>query len=213
MTPTSSSATGPNNLRLGESRFPISVSVVYRVLMSTLGHSDGRLWIWTDGSFHSASVVGGWAWATPEGTQASGSLGNGVTSEYMELYAIRQALEIHQAPRFSRSHPNGLLIFCDHQGIVRNLNQHPRSFKTWATGSRRNPLTLPLLIGIELLMRSTPTEYRWTKGHARDAHNKVVDRLARHARLLRERDPDLPDLPPLDLSVDRKSTRLNSSHK
>lgn len=152
--------------------------------------ADGRLWLWTDGSFHSVSTVGGWAWAVPDGLHDFGALADGVTSEYMELYAIRQALESHQAPRYSRSHPNGLLIFCDHQGIVRSLNQHPRSFKSWATSPRRNPLTLPLLVGIELLMRSTPTEFRWTKGHHRDAHNKVVDRLSRRARLHLESHPD-----------------------
>ena len=54
--------------------FPVPLLRRYRVLMSTAQHllgtsdgyapqrratSDARLWIWTDGSFHSASSVGG----------------------------------------------------------------------------------------------------------------------------------------------------------
>lgn len=145
---------------------------------------DGRTWIWTDGSFHSDTEVGGWAWATRDGLSAHGALPRGLTSEHMELYAIRQALESHHA----RS-ATGLLIFCDHQGVVHNLNRSPRDFRAWASSTRRDPALAPTLIALDLLLHASstpPTQFRWTRAHARDHMNRTVDRLARRARARHE---------------------------
>lgn len=141
-----------------------------------------RLMVWTDGSFHTGSCVGGWAWRTRDGAEDSGSVADGITSEYMELLAIRKAIEAHQG--------QALLVLCDHAGIVRNLNRERKDFRLWATGSRRREDVRPILLGLDLLLSGTDVRLRWTRGHAGDPHNRAVDRLSRQARWHREAHPN-----------------------
>ena len=151
---------------------------------------DGRLRVWTDGSFHTASTVGGWAHATYHGHHlSSGALGDGVSSEYMELYAVSRALDYH-----ATAHPTvPLLVLSDHAGLVHKLNlasTSPRDFASWARSRAQRASRISgdelgvLLVALSLQLDPDHANvcFRWTRGHDTDPTNKVVDRASRRAR-------------------------------
>lgn len=88
-----------------------------------------RCLVWTDGSYMDLSGHGGWAWATQDGKQNAGAVSGAVSSEAMEMKAILEAVV---------NLPGSLLILCDHQGIVRNLNRIGPDLRTWVTGRNRS---------------------------------------------------------------------------
>lgn len=132
--------------------------------------------VFTDGACLGNPGPGGWAWAVPGGSFASGSEAR-TTNQRMELKAVLEALKALEGP---------LEVVSDSIYVVNCFRQ--RWWEGWKRKGWRNSkgdpvanqdLWQPLLE--EALSRDV--RFRWVKGHAGDAMNEIVDTLAKEAAL------------------------------
>ena len=139
------------------------------------GSSDRHV-VYTDGACIRNPGKGGWAWAVSEDCFESGFEAE-TTNQRMELTAALEALRTIAGP---------LLVVSDSAYLVNCFRD--RWYAGWRNRGWRNAkgdlvanqdLWKPL---VELVVESRrQIEFRWVKGHATDAMNSFVDRLANDA--------------------------------
>jgi len=129
--------------------------------------------VYTDGSCRGNPGPGGWAWAVPDGPFASGAEAN-TTNQRMEITAVLRALEALDGP---------LHVHSDSTYVVNCFRD--RWWEGWRRRGWKNASGKPVanrdlwepLLTLALDARR-PVRFSWVKGHADDAMNAVVDRLA-----------------------------------
>jgi ribonuclease HI/uncharacterized phage-like protein YoqJ len=133
--------------------------------------------VYTDGACSGNPGPGGWAWAVPDGPFTSGASA-ATTNQRMELTAALEAV---------RALPGPLEVVSDSTYVVNCFRD--RWWEGWRrrgwTNSKKEPvanrdLWEPL---IDLVEERGDVTFRWVKGHAGDAMNDLVDRLAVEAAL------------------------------
>jgi ribonuclease HI len=132
--------------------------------------------VYTDGACIRNPGLGGWGWAVSEECFESGSEPE-TTNQRMELTAALEAL---------RTLPGDWLVVSDSTYLVNCFRD--RWYLSWRVRGWRNArgeivanqdLWRPL---VELVVESRrDVRFRWVKGHATDAMNVFVDRLANDA--------------------------------
>jgi ribonuclease HI/uncharacterized phage-like protein YoqJ len=152
--------------------------------------------VYTDGACSGNPGPGGWAWAVPDGSFASGAEAH-TTNQRMEITAAAEALYAIDGP---------VTVVSDSTYVVNCFT------KKWYVGwqrkgwvnSKKQPvanqdLWRPL---IDHVLERGDVEWRWVKGHSGDEWNDVVDRLAVEAATTQQgRSGDSPPdaLGPADL--------------
>ena len=126
----------------------------------------------TDGACRGNPGPGGWAWAVPDGPQASGH-DPATTNQRMEVRAAYEAI---------RALPGTLVVVSDSTYVV---NCFKNSWWTgwrargWLNASRKpvanRDLWEPL---IDLVEERGDVTFRWVKGHSGHPMNDLVDLLA-----------------------------------
>ncbi len=133
---------------------------------------DGTTEVWTDGACSGNPGPGGWAWAVPDGRQASGAAAV-TTNQRMEIQAALEAV---------RALPGPLVIVSDSTYVVNCFRDG--WWRGWLargwTNSAKKPvanrdLWEPL---VQLVQERGDVTFRWVKGHSGDVMNDLVDRLA-----------------------------------
>jgi len=130
--------------------------------------------VWTDGACLGNPGPGGWAWALPGGAWASGAE-PATTNQRMELRAALEAL---------LALPGVVEVVSDSTYVVNCFRQ--RWWVGWERRGWRNAKNEPVAnqdLWRPLLETALPRgiEWRWVKGHAGNAMNELVDRLANEA--------------------------------
>ncbi len=133
--------------------------------------------VYTDGACHGNPGPGGWAWATGPDRYASGAEAR-TTNQRMELTAVIEAVAHHEG---------ALEIVSDSTYVVRCFED--RWWVAWRAKGWRNSQGAPVanqdlwrtLIGEVVDRRPGDISFRWVKGHAGEALNELVDRLANTA--------------------------------
>jgi ribonuclease HI len=128
--------------------------------------------VFTDGACRGNPGPGGWAWAVPDGAEASG-YDPATTNQRMEVRAALEAI---------RALPGPLVVVSDSTYVVNCFKN------SWWTGwrsrgwlnSARKPvanrdLWEPL---VDLVEERGDVDFRWVKGHSGHPMNDLVDRLA-----------------------------------
>jgi ribonuclease HI len=132
----------------------------------------GTTEVWTDGACSGNPGPGGWAWAVPDGRQASGGATT-TTNQRMEIQAALEAV---------RALPGPLVVVSDSTYVVNCFRDG--WWRGWLargwTNSQRKPvanrdLWEPL---VQLVNERGDVTFRWVKGHSGDPMNDLVDRLA-----------------------------------
>ena len=128
--------------------------------------------VFTDGACSGNPGPGGWAWAVPEGPWASGAEPR-TTNQRMELRAVLEAV---------RSLEGRIDVVTDSTYVANCFRD--KWYLGWRRRGWRNSagkpvanldLWEPLIEAFEAGRFGVP---RWVKGHAGDAMNDLVDRLA-----------------------------------
>src|SRR5688572_3757212 len=134
--------------------------------------------VYTDGACSGNPGPGGWAWAVPGERYGSGSEAHS-TNQRMELAAVLEAVRALDGP---------LDIHSDSTYVVNCFRD--RWWEGWVANGWRNKAKKPvanrdLWEPLVDLYRADPPRLRftWVKGHAGDANNDIVDRLAVEAAL------------------------------
>lgn len=131
--------------------------------------------VWTDGSaLDNPRGAMGWAWADDKGKRDAGGAAMG-TNQIGELTAVFMAL---------MAHPNGSLkIVSDSQYVINVCEKWSKSWKRndWTLRSGEKVKNLPLVKAIRRILdtREGKVYFEWTKGHAGNTGNEIVDELAR----------------------------------
>jgi ribonuclease HI len=134
--------------------------------------APGALEVWTDGACSGNPGPGGWAWATADGRQASGSV-PATTNQRMEIQAALEAVRALDGP---------LIVVSDSTYVVNCFRD--AWWRAWLTrewvNSGKKPvanrdLWEPLIIAVR---DRADISFRWVKGHSGDRMNDLVDRLA-----------------------------------
>jgi ribonuclease HI len=146
-----------------------------------MGSQSGHTTVaYTDGACSGNPGPGGWAWAVPDGTYASGAERR-TTNQRMELTAALEAARALSGP---------LRIVSDSTYVVNCFRD--RWYEGWRRrgwmNSQRKPvanrdLWEPL---IDLHLERGDIEWTWVKGHSGDPMNDLVDRLAVEASVEQE---------------------------
>jgi len=152
--------------------------------MSTL--SDGPIVvIYTDGACDPNPGPGGWAallrWGDRE-KRLHGSAPH-TTNNRMELTAILEALRALKRPCRVRLHTDSKYA---ERGVTRHLAVWKA--KAWQTTDKRSVANRDLWEAVDAAAARHEIEWLWVRGHAGDAGNEEVDRLAVAAI----RRPDVP---------------------
>jgi len=136
----------------------------------------GETLVFTDGACLGNPGPGGWAWAVPDGPFSSGAE-EVTTNQRMELTAVLRALQTLDGP---------LLVKSDSTYVVNAFRD--QWWEGWLRRGWRNAAGKPvanrdlweplLALGLDT---SRPVRFDWVKGHAGDAMNDLVDRLANQA--------------------------------
>ena len=128
--------------------------------------------MYTDGACLGNPGPGGWAWAVEHGAFASGA----------EARSTNQRMEIRAALEAVRAHPGPLEVVSDSTYVVncfRDRWWEGWLARGWVNAARKpvanRDLWEPL---VELVRARSDVAFRWVKGHAGDAMNELVDRLA-----------------------------------
>ena len=128
--------------------------------------------VYTDGACRGNPGPGGWAWAVPDGPFASGAADH-TTNQRMEISAAYEAV---------RALPDRLEVVSDSTYVVNCFRD--RWWEGWIkkgwVNSQRKPVANRDLWEpfVELVATRGDVTFRWVKGHAGDAMNDLVDRLA-----------------------------------
>lgn len=129
----------------------------------------------TDGACSGNPGPGGWAWVEQisGAYQASGEAAT--TNNRMELIALLRALEYVPAEA-------SLLIRADSSYVINSLTKWAKGWRArgWRKADGKPVLNRELIEELLNLYeaRTGRTEIEWVKGHAGDAANEFVDRLA-----------------------------------
>jgi ribonuclease HI len=128
--------------------------------------------VWTDGACSGNPGPGGWAWAVPDGRQASG--GAAVTTN--------QRMEIQAALEAVRALPGPLEVVSDSTYVVNCFRDgwwRGWLARGWVNSARKpvanRDLWEPL---VQLVTERGDVTFRWVKGHSGDPMNDLVDQLA-----------------------------------
>jgi len=129
--------------------------------------------VYTDGACIGNPGPGGWAWAVPEGTWASGA----------EASTTNQRMEIKAALEAVRSHDGPLEVVSDSTYVVncfRDRWWEGWLARNWTNKARQPVANRDLWEPLIDLVRADPGRVRftWVKGHSADPMNDLVDRLA-----------------------------------
>ena len=163
--------------------------------------------VYTDGACLGNPGPGGWAWAVPDGAFRSGAEARS-TNQRMEIHAALAALEELSGPLEVRSDSTYVVnCFRDrwYEGWIR---------KGWKNSQRKpvanQDLWAPLIRNYLERGGDVEVRFQWVKGHAEDAMNDLVDRLAVEAATTQSGRtgvgrPD--DLGPPDRPYPRRSPR------
>lgn len=134
--------------------------------------------VFTDGSSTGSVGPGGWAWAVPDGPEASGGAEQ-TTNQRMELVAAMEAVA---------ALPGLLLVVSDSAYVVNCFQQgwwqgwQRRGWRTAAGAPVANrDLWEPFVAAVQA--RGGQVRFAWIKGHSGHPENDRVDALARAARL------------------------------
>jgi len=136
----------------------------------------GETVVYTDGSCIGNPGPGGWAWAVPGGPYASGGERES-TNQRMEITAVLQALRAIDGP---------VLVVSDSTYVVNCFRDRwwegwrRRGWRTAAGKAVANRDLWEPLIGL-VVDSGRSVRLSWVKGHAGDAMNDRVDRLALEA--------------------------------
>lgn len=134
--------------------------------------ADGALEVWTDGACSGNPGPGGWAWATRDGRQDSGGEA-GTTNQRMEIRAALEAVRALDGPLVVVS-DSTYVVNCFRDGWWKGWLA-----RGWVTSAKKpvvsRDLWEPL---ITIVNERGDISFRWTKGHAGDEMNDLVDRLA-----------------------------------
>ncbi len=135
--------------------------------------------VYTDGSCRGNPGPGGWAWAVPNGSYASGAAAH-TTNQRMEVTAAFEAI---RALTEGMAEGETLEVVSDSTYVVNCFKQ--RWWAGWQRRGWRNSQNKPVANRdlwepmIELALRPEhPVTFRWVKGHSGDKWNDVVDELA-----------------------------------
>jgi ribonuclease HI len=133
---------------------------------------DGTTEVWTDGACSGNPGPGGWAWAVPDGRQASGAAAV-TTNQRMEIQAALEAV---------RALPGPLVIVSDSTYVVNCFRDgwwRGWLARGWVNSAKKpvanRDLWEPL---VQLVRERGDVTFRWVKGHSGDVMNDLVDRLA-----------------------------------
>jgi ribonuclease HI len=128
--------------------------------------------VYTDGACtRNPGGPGGWAWAVPGGSFASGPEPS-TTNQRMELTAALEAM---------RAFPGSLLVVSDSTYVVNGFRK--RWYVAWERNGWHNSSRQPVANQdlwrpmVELYHRGDIT-FQWVRGHSDDPMNDLVDRLA-----------------------------------
>lgn len=134
--------------------------------------------VFTDGSSSGGVGDGGWAWAVPDGPEASGFAAL-TTNNRMEMQAAYEAV---------RALPGLLLVVADSSYVVNCFQQE--WWKGWQRRGWTNAAGDPVANRdlwepfVDLVnSRNGEVRFAWIKGHSNHPDNDRVDRLAKAARL------------------------------
>ncbi len=134
--------------------------------------AEGALEVWTDGACSGNPGPGGWAWATRDGRQASGGE-PGTTNQRMEIRAALEAVRALDGPLVVVS-DSTYVVNCFRDGWWKGWLA-----RDWTTSARKPVVSRDLWEPLITLVNSRgDVSFRWTKGHAGDEMNDLVDRLA-----------------------------------
>ncbi|HEX2701162.1 MAG TPA: ribonuclease H [Acidimicrobiales bacterium] len=165
--------------------------------------------VYTDGACIGNPGPGGWAWAVPGGSYASGPDPT-TTNQRMEVKAALEAVLAHEGP---------LEVVSDSTYVVKCFND--RWWEGWVargwTNKARQPvanrdLWEPLISAVQA--EPGRVRFTWVKGHSADVMNDLVDRLAVEAARTQEgrRGDGTPELlGPADLRAAGGSARVPAS--
>lgn len=136
-----------------------------------------RAVVFTDGACIGNPGPGGWAWARDPSDVAAG-FAPATTNQRMELTAAFEAVKAHNGP---------LEIVSDSTYVVNCFKN--RWWAGWRSRGWRNAKGEPVanqdlwrpFIEVVVDERAGEVAFRWVKGHAGDAMNELVDRLANDA--------------------------------
>ena len=136
--------------------------------------------IYTDGSCDTRSGDGGWAYLLAYGDARRKRSGfeSGTTNNRMELTAAVRALE-------SLTEPCDVVLVTDSEYLKkaftdRWLDKWQRN--GWQTSSKQPVKNKDLWLRLLELTGSHDVTWKWTRGHAGQEQNEVVDKLALSAR-------------------------------
>lgn len=129
----------------------------------------------TDGACSGNPGPGGWAWVEQRtGTHQSGGA-HSTTNNRMELTALIRALEFVPADA-------SLLIRADSSYVINSLTKWAKGWRArgWRKADGKPVLNRELIERLLNLYeaRTGVTKIEWVKGHAGDAANEFVDKLA-----------------------------------
>lgn len=129
--------------------------------------------VYTDGACLGNPGPGGWAWAVPDGPYASGAEATS-TNQRMEIRAVLEALRSLEGSVHVRS-DSTYVVNC-----FRDRWWEGWLARGWQTKARKAVANRDLWEPLIDLYRSRRGEitFEWVKGHADDAFNDMVDRLA-----------------------------------
>jgi ribonuclease HI len=134
--------------------------------------ADGALEVWTDGACSGNPGPGGWAWATQDGRQDSGSEAR-TTNQRMEIRAALEAVRALSGPLVVVS-DSTYVVNCFRDGWWKGWIA-----RGWTTSAKKpvvsRDLWEPL---ITLVNERGDVSFRWVKGHSGDPMNDLVDALA-----------------------------------
>ena len=132
----------------------------------------GTTEVWTDGACSGNPGPGGWAWAVPDGRQASGGAA-ATTNQRMEIQAALEAV---------RALPGPLVVVSDSTYVVNCFRDgwwRGWLARGWVNSAKKpvanRDLWEPL---VALVAERGDVTFRWVKGHSGDPMNDLVDRLA-----------------------------------
>lgn len=134
--------------------------------------------IFTDGACIGNPGPGGWACVFRFETKVGEMFGSAPdsTNNRMELQAVIEGLRALQEPSLATIHT-------DSQYVQRGTTEWLPSWKAsgWRKRSRRPVLNQDLWMELDRLLVLRRAEWRWVRGHAKDADNIRCDFLANRA--------------------------------
>jgi ribonuclease HI len=158
--------------RCAEAELPLDLPVPSEVPVPSDVPPVGVTEVWTDGACSGNPGPGGWAWAVPDGRQASGGA-SPTTNQRMEIQAALEAV---------RALPGPLVVVSDSSYVVNCFRDgwwQGWLARGWTTSARKPVANRDLWEPLVALVRERgDVTFRWVKGHSGDPMNDLVDQLA-----------------------------------